>query len=114
MSAVTDTVIAFGLCMAGMGALSLAMDRHHEQIHPQSALPRQRRKALQIAGLLLLAKSLACCIASWGTGVGTVAWLGWLSAGALSIAVLLAYRPRWTAGASTLAGVPSLLVSCLW
>jgi Protein of unknown function (DUF3325) len=113
MSAGMDSAMAFGLCFAGMGALSLAMERHHEQLHPQSALTRHRRNALRIAGLLLLARSLACCVAGWGAGVGVVAWFGWLSAGALSIAVLLTYRPRWAVLASMLAAIASLLLSGL-
>jgi Protein of unknown function (DUF3325) len=113
MSAGMDYAMAFGLCLAGMGALSLAMDRHHEQIHPRSALTRQRRRALRIAGLLLLASSLACCVAGWGAGVGVVTWFGGLSTGALSIAVLLTYRPRWTVRASMLAAIASLLFSGL-
>jgi hypothetical protein len=78
---------------AGMAALSLAMDRHAEQVHGRS--PRAAwRGALRLLGALLLALAAVPCVRAWGASVGVVVWLGLLSAGALLLVLLLPYAPR--------------------
>lgn len=97
---------ALALAYSGMAGLCLAMDRHHGQVWGGDATPA-RRRGLRIAGSALLALALLPCLAAWGTSVGIVAWLGFLSAGALLLVALLPYAPRLTpvlgAGAGLLA-----------
>ncbi|MNK95199.1 hypothetical protein D3C87_1154270 [compost metagenome] len=83
------------------------MDRHHEQLTRGREVPARRRTGLRVIGMVLLAAAIAPCVMAWGPTVGTVAWLGFLSAGALPVALLLPYRPRavaWGASAAAVAG----------
>lgn len=88
------TAVALLLCYAGMAGFSLAMRRHHDQVWPRRRRPGWEAPALRWLGALLLALALELCIRAWNYGVGIVIWLGLLSAGALPLALLLAYRPR--------------------
>lgn len=103
------SLTACALCFAGMAALSLAMDRHYEQVAGASEWSCRHRWVLRPLGWLLLAASLWPCITAWGIGVGLTAWCGWLTAGAMAVAWTLPYIPRWTAGAAALSGVGALL-----
>lgn len=103
----------FALCFAGMAALSLAMDRHYEQVTGQPEPPRRQRMALRALGWALLAASLWPCLATWGLGVGLTAWCGWLTASAMAVAWTLPYVPRWTLGTATFSGVGALLALAL-
>lgn len=92
-----NAALAFGCGLAGayagMAALSLAMDRHAEQVHGRG--PRAAwRVGLRLLGALLLALAAAPCVEAWGASVGVVVWLGLLSAGALLLVLLLPYAPR--------------------
>ena len=98
---------ALGLSYAGMASLSLAMDRHHGQVWGRDAAP-QRRRALQVAGSALLALAVWPCVAGWSASVGIVAWIGFLSCGALLVALLLPYAPRLMFRSSLLAAVAAL------
>ena len=94
MSGSLASLIAFALCFTGMAALSLAMDRHYEQVTGRSEPPSNQRRALRGLGWLLLTVALWPCIAAWGIGVGLTAWCGWLTAGAMAVAWTLPYIPR--------------------
>lgn len=104
---ITTILCALGLAYAGMASLSLAMDRHHGQVFGRDAAPTLRR-ALQLAGSVLLALAIWPCVAGWSATVGVVAWLGFLSAGALGVALLLPYAPRLLFRSSLLAAVAAL------
>ena len=95
---------AWLLCYAGMAALCLAMDRHHAQVWGRDATPAARW-GLRSIGWVLLAAALVPCVLGWGGSVGTVVWLGFLSAGALCVVGCLSYAPRWAAGAAVAAGL---------
>jgi hypothetical protein len=97
--------LGVALAYAGMAALSLAMDRHCEQLTGLREVPVRLRMSLRLAGTALLAAALVPCVMAWGASVGTVAWLGLLSAGALPVALLLPYRPRGAAGLAVLSAV---------
>lgn len=94
MSAAIASAVALALSHAGMAGLCLAMDRHHEQLTGQGEVPRARRRALRAAGSVLLALALLACTRAWGATVGFTAWWGFLTAGGLLVAWLMAYRPR--------------------
>lgn len=108
MTTAHASLIALALALAGMASLSFAMDRHHEQLTNQRDVPVRVRWLLRVAGVALLAAAIAPCVAAWGASVGVVAWLGFLSAGALLVALLLAYRPRGVAGLALCAAVAGL------
>ncbi|PLY48419.1 hypothetical protein CSZ94_00255 [Janthinobacterium sp. ROICE36] len=103
----TTILCALGLSYAGMASLSLAMDRHHGQVWGRDAAPNVRR-ALQLAGTVLLALAIWPCVAGWSASVGVVAWLGFIGAGALLVALLLPYAPRLLLRSSLLAAVAAL------
>ena len=104
---ITTILCALGLSYAGMASLSLAMDRHHGQVWGRDAAPNVRR-ALQLAGTILLALAIWPCVAGWSATVGVVAWLGFIGAGALLVALLLPYAPRLLLRSSLLAAVAAL------
>jgi len=95
--------VAGGFAWAGMAALSLAMDRHHAQATGRSEPTRMRRTGLRTAGAFMLIASLGSSVLTYGWGVGTAAWCGWLTAGALPVALLLTYAPRAVPGLLALA-----------
>jgi hypothetical protein len=104
---ITTILCALGLSYAGMASLSLAMDRHHGQVWGRDAAPNVRR-ALQLAGTVLLALAIWPCVAGWSASVGVVAWLGFIGVGALLVALLLPYAPRLLLRSSLLAAVAAL------
>lgn len=93
MTYATHILIALGLCLLGMTALSLAIDRHHRQVYGGDT-PPGKRTLLRTAGAVLLALAMPPCVLLWGAGAGFVAWLGMLTIGALLTAMLLAYWSR--------------------
>ena len=104
---INTILCALGLSYAGMASLSLAMDRHPGQVFGRDAAGHVRR-ALQLAGSALLALAIWPCVAGWSATVGVVAWLGFISAGALLVALLLPYAPRVLFRSSLLAAVAAL------
>ena len=104
------SVLAFALCWAGMQALGLAMDRHYEQLTGRRAPPPSQRVALRAAGGVLLAAALWVCFSGWGPAIGFVVWWGFLTLGALAVALLLPALPRAGVGAAAVAGVLAALV----
>ncbi|WP_219115513.1 DUF3325 domain-containing protein [Janthinobacterium sp. UMAB-56] len=104
---INTILCALGLSYAGMASLSLAMDRHHGQVWGRDAAPNVRR-VLQLAGAMLLALAIWPCVAGWSVSVGVVAWLGFIGAGALLVALLLPYAPRLLLRSSLLAAVAAL------
>lgn len=94
--------MALLLTYSGMAFLSLAMPRHYDQVWGRDPSAGHSR-VLRGAGLLLLALALLPCVSLWGNTVGVVAWLGWLSAGALLWVGMLSWAPRPAARTAALA-----------
>lgn len=92
MTTTTASLLALALAVIGMAALSLAMDRHYEQLTRHRETSHRVRAALRALGSLSIALALLPCLFAWGGSVGTVVWLGFLSAGALCVVLLLAWR----------------------
>ncbi|HWK50367.1 MAG TPA: DUF3325 domain-containing protein [Steroidobacter sp.] len=84
--------VSLMLCFCGFIALSLAMNRHYQQVAGQP-LERSTQVALRVAGSVLLAAGMFICIGGWGTSVGIALWCGVLSMAALLQVLLLTYRP---------------------
>jgi|SRR5690606_3710264 len=102
MSITHASLGAIVFAFTGMVAISLAIDRHYSQASGRHDVPRWLRLALRSSGWLLIMVSLRFCIAGWGLSVGLVSWLGFLTTGALMVAGLLAYAPRYMVGAAIL------------
>ncbi len=86
---------AYGLCVAGLGWLALAMDVHWRQASAAPLPSRPRRKLLQGLGIAALAGSLAACLAADHATMAPLVWLMLLAAAALTVALTLSWRPRW-------------------
>ena len=99
--------IAGALALPAFTALSLAMERHQDQVLGRT-LPMNATLTWRLAGTALLGLSLASCLASgWSAAVATAAWFGVLSASAMLTGALLTYVPRHLprlAGASLAVG----------
>lgn len=97
--------MAFALSYAGLAVLSLAMNRHARDVL-QRELPSTQCLALRVAGCGLLAISLYLVIAHVGWPMGTVEWLGMLTASAVIFVLLLTYFPKVAAALAP--GLPIL------
>lgn len=93
MDALLMTLV-FAASLAGFCALSLAMDRHSEDVYGRGSSPGAWRRWLQLGGTVLLCLSLAASLQAAGSSIGWVLWLGALTAAALSTVALLGYAPR--------------------
>lgn len=80
----------FGLSGLGLGALALAMDRHHETL-ARRWRGRFARRLLRVIGTASLACALLCAVADAGLSQGVILWLGVLTPSALLIVGLLAH-----------------------
>lgn len=109
MTPLHATLLGLALAYAGMAGLCFAMDRHHGQLTRQHTVPRLQRWLLRLVGSGLLLVAAWPCLSVFGGSVGTVVWLGLLSAGALLLALVLPVAPRLAACAAPLA-----LVAAAW
>lgn len=92
-----NMMVAAGAALAygGLAAISLAMDRHHADIHGRGKAPDHRtRLQFRLAGWFGLALSFMACIAVRGWNTGPVLWCGMLTAAAILLTLLLQYAPR--------------------
>lgn len=112
MSALLLGCAAFAGALGGFLALSLAMDRHHEDAYGRGSTPGRRRPWLRAGGTALLLLSLAASLRLQGSTQGWVLWFGMLTAAALTVVGIASYGPqraaRIGAGAALLAvlGLP--------
>ena len=89
----STALMALLLNLTGFAALSLAMDRHQEQVLGRT-LTRLPNHGLQAAGTAFLLSALAACMVGQTRSVAAIVWLGLLTFAALSVAALLSYHPR--------------------
>lgn len=105
--------IAGALALPAFTALSLAMERHQDQVFGRT-LATKASVAWRLAGIALLSLSLAACLASgWSGAVAATAWFGVLTVGAILTGWILAYVPRHLlrmAGASLAVAALALVV----
>lgn len=94
----SPTLIALALGCAGMTCLSLALERHHEQVFGRRTVPAARRRLARLGGCLLLALALGLCVRTRGWGIGLAAFCALATASILPVAWLLPYAPRLLAG----------------
>lgn len=86
--------LVFAASFAGFCALSLAMDRHSEDVFGRGSSPGAWRRWLQLGGTALLCLSLGASLRATGPSIGWVLWLGALTAAAVATVGLLSYAPR--------------------
>lgn len=90
-----NALAAFALSLAGFAALALSLERHHADIHGRGSMPARGAVArLRLAGAVALALAWALHVAAQGGPLGTVAWVGTLTASAIAVALGLSYAPR--------------------
>lgn len=107
--------IALAVSFPGFALLSVAMDRHGQDVLGRS-LPPPLRRASRIGGALLLAVALAVCVQTQGASIGTAEWFGVLSLAAMGVGLTLTYAPRRLAplaGASLTLGAVLGLVAAV-
>ncbi len=84
-----SVLLATLVCFAGFAALALAMPKHWRTIVPGSATPPAL--AFRIAAAVLLTVACAVLVHAYGAAVGSVAWFGTLTAGALLVVMALTF-----------------------
>ena len=104
-------LLSLALAFAGMSALAFAMERHYEQLTGTRGTPPARR--LRCVGAALLLAAVLPCVWAWGATVGSVAWLGLMSAGAVGCVAAISAAPRWAARAACALG-PGALLALAW
>lgn len=87
-------LFAFALAYATCISLSLAMNRHFQQVWPKQNLSPRMAILLRNGGWLLLIVTLVYCAKLTGVAVGLVLVLGLFSAAACVLSLLLHYAPR--------------------
>lgn len=88
---------AFGVSVVGFAWLALAMETHWQQVRGGMAPSSKGRVALRVLGVLFLAISLGLCLWADHASMAALVWPMALASGAVTVAMLLAWRPRWLA-----------------
>jgi len=96
------------LSFCAFSALSLAMNRHHQQVFGRAVTPR-RQTLLRAAGALLLVLAIPPAVKGWGLSVGLAVWCVQLTLAAQAQLLLLTYRPLWTVPATVASGLACAL-----
>lgn len=109
--------LVFAASLAGFCALSLAMDRHSEDVFGRGSTPGPWRRWLQLGGTALLCLSLGASLQASGPTIGWVLWLGALTAAAVATVGLLSYAPRrfhWIGSVAAGVALLGLLMAALF
>ncbi|MGH8052849.1 MAG: DUF3325 domain-containing protein [Stenotrophomonas sp.] len=89
-------LLSLALSYSGFTALSLAMDKHQQELHGKAQHNTKRMRVWRWLGWAALTVAFGLCVWSQGWALGPVVWLGALTAAGLLIAFgLYPYRPRW-------------------
>lgn len=88
---------ALGSSVLGMAWLALAMPAHWAQVRGAQPAAAGAVRGLRVSGSLALAASLAWCLCADHAGMAVLVWVLGLAAGALAVALTLAWRPCWLA-----------------
>jgi hypothetical protein len=89
--------LAFACSLTGMAFLALALKPHWEQARALDPYPATRARRLRAIGGVALALSLGFCVLADHVSMAVLVWVMTLTAAALLVAFVLAYRPRWLA-----------------
>lgn len=96
--------LGFACAFAGLAWLALAMEGHWAQVRGTPAAPPRTVRTLRAMGAAALLVSLALCLVADRASMAALVWVMQLAVGAVAVALLLAWRPRWLA--PLLAGCP--------
>jgi hypothetical protein len=98
-AAVDASLLAAAVLLAWCGTawLALAMDVHWRQVRRGGAPGRSIARTLRACAALALLASLLVCLRADHATMAPLVWVMALAAGALLVALLLAWRPRWLA-----------------
>jgi len=84
--------VSFALSFAGMTGLALSTKRFQAAVPPKIA-PYTKRIILRLAASALLLLAWIAARNGGGDVIGTILWLGILSAASIICALMLTYRP---------------------
>ncbi|MGY4830530.1 DUF3325 family protein [Sphaerotilaceae bacterium SBD11-9] len=88
---------ALGCSLVGFAWLALGMEVHWAQVRGAQAASAGTVRALRLLGAAALAASLVLCLTADHPTIAALVWVMSLAAGALSVTMALAWRPRWLA-----------------
>ncbi|MDH0864397.1 DUF3325 domain-containing protein [Mitsuaria sp. GD03876] len=94
----TEAMLLAGAAVAalvGFGWLALAMETHWDQAHAPRALAPRRALLLRIAGSVAVVGSLLLCLGADHPSMAVLVWFMLLAGSAITIAMVLSWRPRW-------------------
>lgn len=107
-------LLVLGLSFTAFTALSLAMEKHQQELHGKAAASPVRRMQWRVLGWVLLTVAFALCVVDQGWAMGPVLWLGALTLGGIVLAFgLYPYRPKWIAPLAIGLPVIGLVVALL-
>ncbi|AWH20952.1 MULTISPECIES: DUF3325 domain-containing protein [Stenotrophomonas] len=107
-------LLALTLSFAAFTALSLAMEKHQQDLHGKAAAAPARRTQWRVLGWALLVVAFALCVVDHGWAMGPVLWLGALTLAGVPLAFgLYPYRPQWIAPLAIALPLLGLLVALL-
>jgi hypothetical protein len=91
-------LLSIGLSFSAFTTLSLAMEKHQQELHGKAQADDARRRIWRWLGWTLLTVVFGLCVWNHGWALGPVVWLGALTVAGLLLAFgLYPYRPRWIA-----------------
>lgn len=107
-------LLALTLSFSAFTALSLAMEKHQQDLHGKAAAAPARRTQWRVLGWALLVAAFVLCVIDHGWAMGPVLWLGVMTLGGIALAFgLYPYRPRWIAPLAIALPVLGLVVALL-
>jgi len=84
--------LAVGSGFLGMAWLALSLNVHWQQVRARALPPVKTLRALAAVALSV---SLLLCLWADHPSIAVLVWVMAISGSALSVAMLLAWRPRW-------------------
>lgn len=84
---------AVGLSLLGCSFLALSQAKHARAVIGGRALEHKRQRSLRARGWVFVAFSFVPCVIRDGWGFAALSWSLIIAGAALTIAMLLAYRP---------------------
>ncbi len=107
-------LLALTLSFSAFTALSLAMEKHQQDLHGKAAATPARRTQWRVLGWVLLTVAFALCVVEHGWAMGPVLWLGALTLAGVPLAFgLYPYRQTWIAPLAIALPVLGLVVAFL-
>lgn len=100
-------VLSLTMAYAGFAALCLSMQRHQRDVLGRTLPPRWNH-GLRVLGYALLLLTYLPCSVQTAPSVGILLWVGMLSAAAILLVAILAWKARpllWSAPVALIAAI---------